>query len=52
MVVDRALKIKMHSKLPELKMEYDMHRLTSDDINAKNNIEKMLVNILALNAAK
>ena len=47
-----ALKIKMHPKLPALKMEYDRHRLTRDGINAKNNIAKMHVNILELNAAK
>ena len=33
-------------------MEYDRHRLTRDDTNAKNNIAKMHVNILELNAAK
>jgi hypothetical protein len=33
-------------------MEYDRHRMTRDGINAKNNIEKMHVNILELNAAK
>jgi phage terminase small subunit len=47
-----ALKIKMHPKLPALKMEYDRHRLTRDGINAKNNIAKMHFNILELNAAK
>ena len=47
-----ALKIKMHPKLPALKMEYDRHRLTRDGINAKNNIAKMHVNILELNAVK
>jgi phage terminase small subunit len=47
-----ALKIKMHPKLPALKMEYDRHRLTRYGINAKNNIAKMHVNILELNAAK
>ena len=33
-------------------MEYDRHRLTRDDTNAKNNIAKMHFNILELNAAK
>ena len=47
-----ALKIKMHPKLPALKVEYDRHRLTRDGINAKNNIAKMHFNILELNAAK
>ena len=47
-----ALKIKMHPKLPALKMEYNRHRLTRDGINAKNNIAKMHFNILELNAAK
>jgi len=47
-----VLKIKMHPKLPALKMEYDRHRMTRDGINAKNNIAKMHVNILELNAAK
>ena len=47
-----VLKIKMHPKLPALKMEYDRHRLTRDGINAKNNIAKMHFNILELNAAK
>ena len=42
----------MHPKLPALKMEYDRHRMTRDGINAKNNIAKMHVNILELNAAK
>jgi hypothetical protein len=37
---------------PALNMEYDRHRLTRDGINAKNNIAKMRVNILELNAAK
>jgi hypothetical protein len=47
-----ALKIKMHPKLPALKMEYDRHRLTRDGINAKNKIAKMHFNILELNAVK
>ena len=38
-----VLKIKMHPKLPALKMEYDRHRLTRDGIDAKNNIAKMHV---------
>ena len=29
-----ALKIKMHPKLPALKMEYDRHKLTSPDTGA------------------
>jgi hypothetical protein len=33
-------------------MEYDRHRLTRDGINAKNNIAKMHVDILELDAAK
>ena len=47
-----VLKIKMHPKLPALKMEYNRHRLTRDGINAKNNIAKMHFNILDLNVAK
>ena len=31
-----ALKIKMHPKLPALKMEYDRHRLTGQKGNVKN----------------
>ena len=53
MVVDRHSKLRCTSQLlPALKMAYDRYRLTLDGINAKNNIAKMLVNILELNAAK
>jgi hypothetical protein len=53
MVVDRHSKLRCTPKLlPVLKLEYDRHRLTRDGINIKNNIAKLLVNILEFNAAK
>jgi phage terminase small subunit len=47
-----AMKLKMHPKLPALKMEYDRHSLIAPEGGTVNNIAEMHVNILELNAAK
>jgi hypothetical protein len=47
-----AMKLKMHPKIPALKMEYDRHKLTAPEGGIVNNIAEMHINILELNAAK
>ena len=47
-----AMKLKMHPKIPALKMEYDRHKLTVPEGGTINNIAEMHINILELNAAK
>ena len=45
-------KVKMHPKLAALKMEYERHRLVSQESGTTNNIANMHVNILDINAAR
>lgn len=45
-------KVKMHPKLAALKMEYERHKLVSQESGVTNNIANMHVNILDINAAR
>ena len=45
-------KVKMHPKIAALKMEYERHRLGSQESGTTNNIANMHVNILDINAAR
>ena len=45
-------KVKMHPKIAALKMEYERHRLVSQESGTTNNIANMHVNILDINAAR
>ena len=45
-------KVKMHPKIAALKMEYERHKLVSQESGTTNNIANMHVNILDINAAR